>query len=100
MLCKPTQLAPPLSTSFIKKIRLKCAALRCDSNGRYRGGGLSNPHLSSKAAKSRASRMFSSGSHVLYLRANDKEERTGVCRPVRFGRKARRTKLRVHVAGG
>lgn len=28
---------------------------------------LSNPHLSSKAAKRRASRMFSSGSQVLYL---------------------------------
>lgn len=29
---------------------------------------LSNPHLSSKAANNRASRMFSSGSQVLYLR--------------------------------
>lgn len=36
---------------------------------------LSNPHLSSKAAKRRASRMFSSGSQVLYLCPNNKEER-------------------------
>lgn len=36
---------------------------------------LSNPHLSSKAAKSRASRMFSSGSQVLYLHHNGEGER-------------------------
>lgn len=36
---------------------------------------LSNPHLSSKAAKSRASRMFSSGSQVLYLHHNGEGKR-------------------------
>lgn len=36
---------------------------------------LSKPHLSSKAAKRRASRMFSSGSQVLYLYRHSQEER-------------------------
>lgn len=39
---------------------------------------LSNPHLSSKAAKRRASRMFSSGSQVLYLYHKNEGEEGGV----------------------
>lgn len=38
---------------------------------------LSNPHLSSKAAKRRASRMFSSGSQVLYLYHKNEGEEGG-----------------------
>lgn len=36
---------------------------------------LSNPHLSSKAANRRSSKMFSSGSQVLYLYQKDEEEK-------------------------
>lgn len=48
---------------------------------------LSNPHLSSKAAKRRASRMFSSGSQVLYLCHDMEEQRCALPNSERIARR-------------
>lgn len=77
--CGAHRFKPRLNVLF------KVTLLRCKMRGAnsiLQGEGergllvsLSNPHLSSKAEKRRASRMFSSGSQVLYLRHNNREER-------------------------